>query len=124
MFTKLRVYEDAYELGLTVHRLTLELPEFEKFELGRQIRRAAVSIPLNIAEGYGRKRTQTQFAQFVSYALGSCNELSVLLSYCHDLGYLSDVVFREIQSSCSSVGKQLTRLLQTLDKKAYPKSNV
>ena len=121
MFDKLRVYKDAYELGLSVHRLTLELPQFEKFELGRQIRRAAVSIPLNIAEGYGRKRTQTQFAQFVSYALGSCNELGVLLSYCHDLGYVSDPAFKEIESSCSSVGKQLTSLLQTLDSKGLSK---
>ena len=54
-YEKLDVYVKGYDLGIRIHKLTQEFPNAEKFELGRQLRRAATSIPLNLAEGYGRK---------------------------------------------------------------------
>ena len=57
-YRDLRVYQISYELALEVHKLTLKFPDFEKYELGSQARRAAVSIPVNIAEGYGKKVLQ------------------------------------------------------------------
>ena len=54
-YQDLRVYQISYQLALQVHQLTLKFPDFERYELGSQLRRAATSIPINIAEGYGKK---------------------------------------------------------------------
>ncbi len=56
-YRDLRVYQRSYEAALELHRLTLRFPGFERGELGSQLRRASKSVPLNIAEGYGRKRS-------------------------------------------------------------------
>ncbi len=63
-YEDLIVYQKAYNLALQAHKLTNTFPEYEKRELGYQIRRAAVSIPANIAEGYGRKNSIKEFKHF------------------------------------------------------------
>lgn len=70
-FRDLAIYQKSYVLALEVHKLTRELPEVERYELGHQLRKAAVSIPANIAEGYGRKNSQAEFKHFLRNALGS-----------------------------------------------------
>ena len=75
-YKNLDVYKRAYKLALDVHRLTQTFPNVEKHELGSQLRRAAVSITLNIAEGYGRKDSAGEFQHFLRNALGSCNARS------------------------------------------------
>ena len=74
-YRDLRIYQKAYELGLKVHLLTQKYPEYERYEIGSQLRRAAVSIPLNIAEGYGKKESDADFKRFLKMALGSNNAL-------------------------------------------------
>jgi len=64
-YDDLEVYKRSYELALAIHRLSFTLPETERYELSSQIRRAAVSIPLNIAEGYGRKKSKAEFKHFL-----------------------------------------------------------
>ena len=56
-FHNLRVYQISFKLAIEMHKMTRSFPDFEKYELAAQIRRAAVSIPANIAEGYGRKNS-------------------------------------------------------------------
>ena len=69
-FQDLRVYQQGYELALTVHRLTRRFPAHEQFELGQQLRRAAVSIPANIAEGFGRRDSAADFRHFCGLRWG------------------------------------------------------
>ena len=88
-YRDLRVFQRSYNLALEIHRVTQRFPIFERRELGSQLRRAAISIPANIAEGYGRKRSAEDFKHFLSMALGSCNELSVELSMARELGYIA-----------------------------------
>ena len=108
-FEDLRVYQQAYELVLKCHELTRTFPEYEKRELGSQIRRAAVSIPANIAEGYGRKNSAKEFKHFLRNALGSSNEMIVLLKISRDLGYLGEVGIIE---EYDTLGKQLFKLIE------------
>ena len=93
-----------------MHRLTQTLPQQERFELGSQLRRAATSIPANIAEGYGRKASAAEFRHFVRNALGSCNEVAVYLEMMKDLGYVEPALYEELAGGYEVLGKQLNVL--------------
>ena len=93
-----------------IHQITLEFPGMKRHELGSQLRRAAVSIVLNIAEGYGRKESKKEFQHFLRNALGSCNEVRVIIELCKDLGYIEEGMYREIERQYEVIGKQLYRL--------------
>ena len=99
-----RVYQRSYQLALKIHRVTQNFPIFERRELASQLRRAAVSIPANIAEGYGRKRSSNDFKHFLTIAMGSANEVEVELSLAKDLGYLDEKTHRELESEYDHVG--------------------
>ena len=111
-YEDLEVYQRSYRLSLELHRLSFTLPKAERYELQSQIRRAAVSVPLNIAEGYGRKDSPKEFKHFLRNALGSCNEVQVLLSMLFDLGYSTKQTVSSFKEEYTIVGKQLSRLLQ------------
>ncbi|MFZ5898444.1 MAG: four helix bundle protein, partial [Bacillota bacterium] len=81
-----------------MHKLTRSFPVFERREIGYQMRRAAVSVPANIAEGYGRKASAAEFRHFIRNALGSCNETKVMINIAHDLGYTDAEKHRELSS--------------------------
>jgi len=99
-------------LALKIHKMSLQFPKHEMYEIGSQLRRAAISVPLNIAEGYGRKKHVNDFKNFLLNALGSCNEVSVLLKMVKDLGY--DIQEYEVmQEEYDHLGRQLSKLIQT-----------
>jgi four helix bundle protein len=106
-YTDLLVYQKSYALSLEVHKLTLAFPDFERFEIGRQLRNASKSIAVNIAEGYGRKSSAADFKRFLVIALASCDEVKVWLSYAGDLGYLTGDDVVRLTSRYEEVGKML-----------------
>ncbi|MDQ7799629.1 MAG: four helix bundle protein, partial [Candidatus Edwardsbacteria bacterium] len=85
-YADLEVYQESYKLVLEIYQISKAMPEAERRELGYQLRRAAVSIPANIAEGCGRKESVAEFKHFLRTALGSNNEVRVLVDLVHDLG--------------------------------------
>jgi four helix bundle protein len=85
-FRDLVVWQRAHEFVLAVYRYTESFPEREKYGLARQLRRAAISIPANIAEGFG-KRSQAEKARFLNIAEGSVEECRYYLILSQDLGY-------------------------------------
>jgi four helix bundle protein len=85
-FRDLVVWQKAHEFVLAVYRLTESFPDREKFGLAHQMRRAAVSIPANIAEGFG-KRSPAEKARFLNIAEGSLEECRYYLILTQDLGY-------------------------------------
>src|SRR5260370_16926660 len=87
-YRDLRIYQQSYEAALEIHQVTLRFPAFERGELGSQLRRASKSVPINIAEGYGRKRSAVDFKGFLGIALGPWDESSVFLDFAHNLKYL------------------------------------
>ncbi len=108
----LKIYQHSYQLALEIHQLTKKFPAFERVELGSQLRRAATSIPINIAEGYGRKRSPEDFKRFLVIALGSCNEVRVVLDLAHDLKYLDDPVYAGLKQRTDEIGKGINKLIQ------------
>ena len=111
-YEDLEVYKRAYKLALEIHQLSFTLPEVERYELRSQIRRAAVSIPLNIAEGYGRKDSKAEFKHFLRNALGSCNEVRVILDMVKDLAYIEEEKHIQIKEQYDILGRQLNTLIR------------
>jgi four helix bundle protein len=85
-FRDLIVWQKAHQFVLAVYRLTDRFPKHELFGLTSQLRRAAVSVPANIAEGF-RKRTEAEKARFLNIAQGSVEECAYYLILCNDLQY-------------------------------------
>ena len=111
-YRDLRIYQRSYEAALEVHKLALKFPGFERGELGSQLRRSSLSVPINVAEGYGRKKFPTDFKRFLVIALGSCDETSVLLDFAHDLNYLDDKTYGDLKEKYDQIGKGLNRTIQ------------
>jgi four helix bundle protein len=86
---KLEAWKEAMALVSTIYRVTQEFPKNEIFGLTSQLRRAAVSVPSNIAEGAARRGSK-EFAQFLNIAIGSISEIETQLLIAVDLGYLAE----------------------------------
>ena len=109
-YKDLGVYEKSYTLALEMYRESANLPAEERYGLISQIKRAATSIPLNIAEGYGKRKSGSEFRRFLMMAIGSCDEIKVLLDFCRDLGLMSEVWHADYYSRYEEVGKMLYSL--------------
>jgi len=86
-YRKLGLWNRSHQLALAVYRATANFPVAEKYGLTTQIRRAAISIPMNIAEGCGRN-TDPELRRFLKIALGSASELEYQVLLCRALDYL------------------------------------
>jgi len=112
---RLEAWSKAVELVTNVYRRTEGFPKEERYGLTSQIRRAAVSIPANIAEGAGR-RSQKEFAHFLSNSQGSASELETELIIAHRLGYLDEASFSLLVSEVERIGRLITGLSRHLTK--------
>ena len=113
-YSELLVWQKAVDLVTTVYRLTKAFPADEKFGLTAQMRRAAVSIPANIAEGHGRKSTKA-YLNHVSIANGSLMELETLLQIAARLEYLENEHLVEVLKRTNEIGKMLSGLTRSLN---------
>lgn len=109
-FRNLKVWEKGHRLVLEVYALTREFPAEERYELTRQLRRAAGSIPTNIAEGCGRSG-DPEFRHFLSIAMGSASETEYLLILSTDLGYLSPAAQAPLLHQVQEIKRMLTPLI-------------
>ena len=108
------VWQRSMELVKLVYGLTKQLPREETFALSNQLRRAVVSIPSNIAEGYGRNSKQ-DYLRFLNIARGSKNEVETQLQICLMLDYLRPEAIAEAQAVCTEVGKMLNALIASIE---------
>ncbi|MDQ3667355.1 MAG: four helix bundle protein [Acidobacteriota bacterium] len=106
---KLDAWGKSVDLVVEVYKATERFPKEEKYGLTSQIRRAAVSVPANIAEGAGRY-SQKEFAHFLSNAQGSTSELETELIIAHRLGYLSETMFSQLITDLERIGRLITGL--------------
>ena len=112
-YRDLIVWKRSHEFVLTLYRLTNEFPKREVFGLTSQIRRAAASIPNNLAEGCGR-RGDGELGRFVRIAMGSASEVDYLALLASDLGYLPEAKYMEVVSELNEIRRMLTGLFKQL----------
>ena len=111
-YQKLSVWQKSYSLVLDVYSLTRMLPKEERYVLSLQMRRAALSIPSNIAEGH--ERGGKDFVRFLRVAMGSRSELETQLSLCADLSYISSEAATPVMSSLAEISRMISGLIRSL----------
>jgi len=114
-FKDLIVWQKSYALALSIYKITKEFPKHEIYGITSQMRRAAISIPSNIAEGYRRQHTG-EYLQFLSIAFGSCSELETQILLARDIGFLEKSNFQSIYDLCLEISKMLNALIVLLEK--------
>ena len=105
-FRQLQVWQRAHLLVLDLYRETKGFPFHERYGITSQMRRAAVSIPTNIAEGCGR-RTNPDFRRFLGFATGSLSEVEYLIMLTYDLGYITENRYNTLITEVIELRKML-----------------
>ena len=102
------IYRLAKQLAVEIHRMTLEqLPKFEMYEEGSQIRRSSKSIVANFVEGYGMKRYRGDLVRYMTYSLSSCDETKAHLEMLHETGSLAPQRFDHFYNQYRKLGAML-----------------
>ncbi|MDN5323931.1 MAG: hypothetical protein PWQ67_2385, partial [Clostridia bacterium] len=110
-FEDLQVWQKAHELVKLIYTdKNFNIPAHEKYGLESQLKRAAISVPANIAEGC-RRQHEKELVQFLSVALGSLSEVRYYLILCKDIGYISETKYRNLHNKCIELDKMLDRLV-------------
>lgn len=117
-YRDLEIWKLARSLSIEVHRLSLEeLPKFELYEKGSQIRRSAKSIRSNITEGNGRRRYKQDFVRFLTYAHASCDETIDHLETRSETGSLPKTSKnQQLLKQLDELGRKLNRFIQAVEK--------
>jgi four helix bundle protein len=113
---KLDLWRRAIDFVVAIYRLTEQFPKEEKFGLTSQLRRAAVSVAANVAEGAARTSTK-EFRQFLSHSQGSASEVGTELLIALRLKYLSETDFKSLDKELDDVGRMITGLSQSLKRR-------
>jgi four helix bundle protein len=114
-FKDLRVWRESMELAIEIYRGTVGFPKYELYGLTQQLRRAAVSIPSNIAEGKGH-RSNREFGNFLMHARGSLLEVQTQLMIAMELQYLAPEEGKRLLASSDTIGRGLNGLINSLRK--------
>ncbi len=114
-FEDLKVWQKSMELAKEVYQITRNFPEHEKYGLVTQMRRATISIPLNIAEGRGRYHKKS-FVQFLMQARGSLYEMVTLVKLSTSLGYLKSETMEDLLEKCNNISRMLSGLINSMKK--------
>jgi four helix bundle protein len=112
-FKTLQVWGKAHQLTLGIYEVMTTFPKDELYGLTSQMRRAAASIPANIAEGCGRTG-DAELARFLQIAMGSASELEYHLLLAHDLGFLTSTIYNELDQNLADIKRMLNAFLQKL----------
>jgi len=115
-YQELEVWKKAIELVTDIYRITKTFPNEEIYALTSQVRRAAISVPANIAEGWGRNMTK-EYIQFLRIARGSLLEVETHLIVSRNLQYLNDQPFGIILQKIQEINKMLNSLINSLSKR-------
>ena len=125
-YKELVVWQKSIHLTTEPYRITENFPKTETFGLRGQVRRAATSVPANIAEGWGRG-SASEYIQFLTVARGSLLELETHLIVSEKLGFLDKTKSETARALIVDIGKMLTRLMQSLHARSralHPESRV
>ena len=116
-YRRFDAWRACHELVLAVYKITTKFPQSELYGLTSQIRRAAMSAPLNIAEG-SAKRGPREFRRYLDIALGSLSELSYAIMLAHDLDYITQEEWEVIETLGDDAGKLTWRLYESMARRS------
>ncbi len=112
-YRRLVIWEKSDDLAFQVYKATVSFPKSELYGITSQIRRAALSVPTNIVEGYARN-SKKEFGRFIAIALGSLAELKYLVSFANRLDYLSKAQYEVLINLAEEVNRILWKFYQSL----------
>ena len=112
-YRDLEIWSQAMALTLEVYRITASFPQAERFGLTSQLRRAAVAVPSNVAEGHARS-TRGEYKNFLSVARGSVVEVEVQLTLARELGYVDQQLIAQAFVYCDAISRMITTLKRAL----------
>jgi four helix bundle protein len=117
-YKKLEIWQIAKDLVIAIHRMTLEeLPKFELYEEGSQIRRSIKSVKSTIVEGYGRRRYKAEFIRFLIYAIASNDETIDHLETLFETGSLkNEMLYEDLHNGLNTLGKKINMFTQSVEK--------
>lgn len=115
-FRDLIVWQKGMDIAEEVYRCTNFFPDHEQYGLKSQVRRCVVSIPANIAEGYGRQ-SLVDYIRFLKISRGSLFELQTHLELAKRFGYINEIDFQELLFKSNEIGKMLNSLIKKLEAK-------
>jgi four helix bundle protein len=121
-YRDLEVWNLAREASIAIHRMALQdLPKFEMYEEGSQIRRSAKSIRSNIVEGYGRRRYKQEFIRFLVFAHASCDETIDHLETLFETGSLTNESrYRDLAAQLDRLGRKLNVFIEGVEREHRP----
>ena len=114
-FMDLLIWKKSMDFVTEIYKITADFPKSEMFGLTSQLRRAAISVPSNIAEGFGRK-SKPDFARFCQIAIGSLFEQQTQLVVAHTIGYLTDSQYQNAFDKSREIERMLTSFIGSLRK--------
>lgn len=112
-YKKYKVWELGHQVTLAIYKISQKFPKGEIYGITNQMRRAAYSIPPNIAEGCGRE-SDAEFKRFLVIAQGSSSELEYFAILARDLGYIDESVYFKLDDSINKTKRSLNKLIQKL----------
>ena len=115
-YKELNVWQKSYELCLEIYRITANFPHEERYGLTSQIRRSAVSIPSNIAQGYGRKTT-VDYIRMLYISYSSVCELETQILLAKDLGFIEKDELSTVKTNIAEIERMLKALITSLENK-------
>lgn len=115
-YRKLEIWQMSREIVIDIHKMSLQLPKFELFEEGQQIRRSSKSVKSTIVEGYGRRRYKNEFIKFLIYAQASNDETIDHLETLFETGSLNnEKTFIMLKEKIDLLGRKLNRFIQAVE---------
>ena len=113
-YKELKVYNRSYRAAKAIYEMTVRFPKEERYGITGQMRRASLSIPLNIAEGYAKRESQEEFRRFLLMAIGSSNEMLVLIDFSKDVGYISEEKHRKAFAEYEEIASMLNTFIRSI----------
>ena len=115
-YRELEIYQISHKLAVEIHKLSLQLPKFELYEEGSQIRKSSKGIPTHIVEGFGRRRYKNDFIRFLVYAHSSCDETIEHLQLLFDTESIDRKAFEHYSGEYTNLSKKIYRFIESVER--------
>ncbi|HEX7755355.1 MAG TPA: four helix bundle protein [Niabella sp.] len=115
-YRNLEIWQQSREVAGIIHEMSLQLPQFEQYEEGQQIRRSSKSVRSTIVEGYGRRRYKNEFIRFLVYAQASNDETADHLDMLFETSSLkNEVLYKTLKERLDVLGRKINRFIQAVE---------